>query len=319
MWQPKLTWADAKRRAQVLQDIRYFFNERSVVEVDTPNLCHATVTDVHLDAFSCLSFPAENDDLLYLQTSPEFSMKRLLAAGYQSIYQIGKAFRYESSGRFHNPEFTMLEWYRVGFDHFQLMTELDELLQCVLGCQSADKLSYQQVFIDFLAIDPLACNVASLKDKLSEFQIFGDWIKNETDKDILLQVLFSECIEPELAKERPCFIYHYPASQSALARLSNADSRVAERFECYFKGIELANGFNELTDPNEQLKRFEIDNIKRAELNKLQVAIDHRFIQALQYGLPDCAGVAVGIDRLLMLALDKNSISEVMSFNINNA
>ena len=322
MWQSNLSWERAKQRAEIIQSIRNFFVQRDVVEVETPLLCNGTITDVYIDSFNCRFDFSESSDSqtnLYLQTSPEFAMKRLLASGYGSIFQLCKAFRHEPFGSFHNPEFTMLEWYRLDYDHDDLMQEVEEFLLMLLPIDGSDRLTYQQAFIRYLQIDPLDCQLLELKEKLSSENIQGDWIENEMDKDILLQVLFSERIEKKIGQSSPCFIYNFPKSQSALAKLSTDDPRVAERFECYFKGIELANGFNELTDANEQLKRFEEDNIKRAKLGKALKPIDMNFIDALNAGLPNCSGVALGIDRLLMLIMNADTIKETMSFDINNA
>ncbi len=320
-WQSNLSWELAKQRAYYLAKIRQFFASKGVIEVETPLLSHATITDVYIDAFATqyeFGVDAKAEEL-YLQTSPEFAMKRLLASGYGSIFQLCKAFRSESAGRHHNPEFTMLEWYRLGFDHFQLMDEVAELLKLVLNCEITEQKSYQAVFLEYLNIDPLATNVDELKRELTRQNVLGDWIATETDIDILLQVLFTECIETKIGRENPCFIYNYPSSQSALAKISQTDHRVAERFECYFKGIELANGFHELTDAKEQLQRFEADNQSRIAKGKVAKPIDQQLLQALENGLPDCAGVALGVDRLIMLALDMPSIEKVMTFDINNA
>ncbi len=253
--------------------------------------------------------------ILYLQTSPEFAMKRLIAAGSGCIYQICRAFRDDESGRVHNPEFLLLEWYRMEYDHFQLMSEMDELLCLILGTKKAHKVSYQQLFIDYLQFDPLSAPTVDLQQMVFN-KING--LKLE-DRDQMLQVLFSILIEPEIAKKRPVMVYGFPASQSALARLSPSDPRVAERFEVYFQGIELANGFHELTDATEQRQRFLSDNLQRKKSEKEQKPLDERFLSALGSGLPDCSGVALGLDRLLMLLLQKESITEVMPFPINRA
>ncbi len=295
MWQTDLSWETAKLRAEYIDTIRSFFKEKEVVEVETPLLSQGTVTDVHLEAFSCrydFLINDKTDNELYLQTSPEFAMKRLLASGYGCIYQISKAFRYEQAGRYHNPEFSILEWYRIGFDHFQLMSEVSELLQAVLSCKPATRISYQEAFLRYLQIDPLETSLTELKQALADNNVAGDWITQETDADTLLQVLFSECIESQIGQDAPCFIYHYPSSQSALAKISKADNRVAERFECYFKGVELANGFHELTNASEQLARFEQDNLVRHKSAKVEKPVDQRLVAALSSGLPHCAGVA---------------------------
>lgn len=318
-WQPTLTWEYAQKRAQILQKIRQFFNERNVIEVETPALSQGTVTDVHLEAITCRynflsdSSP-EQATTLYLQTSPEFHMKRLLASGYGCIFQIAKAFRHEEAGRFHNPEFTLLEWYRLGFDHFALMEEVAELLNIILDCTAPTQTTYQQLFIELLNIDPLIATRTQLLSLIEQHEKLSDWLTVEQDNDILLQFIFSEIIEPKIGNESPCFVYNFPRSQASLAKICAEDGRVAERFECYFKGIELVNGFNELTDVDAQLKRFQEDNIKRNVSNLEEKPIDKNFLTALSQGLPQCSGVALGIDRLIMLALKAEHIQEVISF-----
>lgn len=323
-WQPTMDWQNAKQRAHILAQIRSFFLALDIIEVETPLLSHATVTDVHLDAFSTLyNYSAEShcdeSTNLYAQTSPEFAMKRLLASGYGCCYQICKAFRHEQQGRYHNPEFTMLEWYRVGFDHFQLMDEVAELLSSVLGCQQVERISYQELFIREVAIDPLMTNRDELIRIISAHDKLSDWLEQEDCLDTLLQFIMAELIEPNIGDNKPCFVYNFPASQASLAKISLKDPRVAERFECYFKGIELANGFHELTDVAQQKLRFEQDNQTRTTLGKIEQDIDQHFISALEHGLPACAGVALGIDRLVMLALTVNKIDQVITFPIANA
>jgi lysyl-tRNA synthetase class 2 len=320
-WQPTLTWEYAQKRAQVLQKIRQFFNERNVVEVETPALSQGTVTDVHLDAISCRydflsDSSAEQATNLYLQTSPEFHMKRLLASGYGCIFQIAKAFRHEEAGRFHNPEFTLLEWYRLGFDHFTLMAEVAELLKTVLDCSEPTQISYQQLFIEQVNLDPLTATRVQLLALIKDHGKSSEWLTEELDNDILLQFILSEIIEPEIGNNSPCFVYHFPRSQASLAKICREDLRVAERFECYFQGVELVNGFNELTDPHVQLERFQEDNMNRKTLSIPQRPIDRNFIAALSQGLPQCSGVALGIDRLIMLALKTEHIEQVISFPI---
>ena len=323
-WKSTQSWESAQLKAKLLFKIRSFFANRNIVEVETPTLSQGTVTDVYLDGFTSkynflADTPADVECELYLQTSPEFAMKRLLSSGYGSIYQICKAFRHEATGRYHNPEFTILEWYRVGYDHFQLMNEVEALLVSVLACGSAERISYQSLFIKILGIDPLDCNTADLISILTSRNILCDWLLVEPSIDILLQFVFSEIVEPLIGKSAPCFVYDFPSNQASLARISNKDCRVAERFECYFKGIELANGFNELTDAEQQYQRFDEDNKIRKMQGKAPRIIDHRFIDALNNGLPECAGVALGIDRLMMIALDEESIDKVISFPISHA
>jgi len=323
-WQSTLTWQNAQKRAAVLQQIRQFFAERKVIEVETPALSQGTVTDVYLDALSCnydflADSPAGHSTELFLQTSPEFHMKRLLASGYGCIFQIAKAFRHEESGKNHNPEFTMLEWYRIGFDQFDLMSEVADLLQVVLGGNKALFTSYQDIFLKTVSVDPLTASFDELVEVLNQHEKAADWLIEMNDADLLLQFIFTEIIEPTIGINEPQFIYDFPIAQASLAKRSSNDPRVAQRFECYFKGIELVNGFNELTDANEQQVRFEEDNAKRTVQGLPVKPIDGNFIAALNHGLPQCSGVALGIDRLVMLALDCPHINEVVSFGIDNA
>ncbi|MFH6908857.1 elongation factor P--(R)-beta-lysine ligase [Vibrio fluvialis] len=314
-WMPTASIEQLKQRATLLRSIRQFFAERDVLEVDTPAMSHATVTDVHLHTFQTeFVGPGYADGRkLHLMTSPEFHMKRLLAAGSGSIYQMGKAFRNEENGRYHNPEFTMLEWYRVGFDHHDLMDEMDALLQMTLQTDPAERMTYQQAFLDVLGVCPLEGCMTELKQAAATLGL-SDIAEPEQDRDTLLQLLFSMGIEAKIGQHVPAFVYDFPASQAALAKINPNDARVADRFEVYFKGIELANGFHELDNPREQLARFEADNAKRIEMGLTPQPIDYHLIAALEAGLPECAGVALGIDRLIMLALGEDHIDTVTAF-----
>ncbi|QIR07078.1 elongation factor P--(R)-beta-lysine ligase [Salinivibrio costicola] len=319
-WQPTASMTQLKKRSAIIARIRQFFAERAVWEVDTPALSQAAVTDVHLHSFSTsLVGPGFAKGLpLYLMTSPEFHMKRLLAAGSGAIYQISKAFRNEEAGRYHNPEFTMLEWYRPDFDHHQLMDEMDALLQAVLSCQGATRMSYQAAFQSCTGLCPLRADIDQLR-ALAATQGLADITEDETDKDTLLQLLFSVMVEPNIGQQAPAFVYDFPASQAALAKISEADPRVAHRFEVYFQGIELANGFYELQDAQEQRRRFEADNAMRVARGLRPQPIDQHLLAALDAGLPDCAGVALGIDRLVMLALGCDHIDAVTAFPVSRA
>jgi lysyl-tRNA synthetase class 2 len=315
-WQPSASIEQIKARAQLLKQLRHFFDERKVLEVSTPVLAEAGVTDPFIDNFH-LDYGFGNTSsshTLYLHTSPEYAMKRLLAAGCEHIYQIGPVFRHEGSGRLHSPEFTLLEWYRTGFSMQNLIDEVSELLQTTLRVQHVEQVTYQQVFLRFLKFDPLVANKEELlvAAKANNIDFYGD--SESLDRDDLLQLLFSEVIEPEFAKQHPVIVSHFPASQAALATLCNDDKRVANRFEAYYKGIELANGFHELTHVKEQRQRFEQDNQKRLALGKPPMPIDERFLSALEAGLPDCAGVAIGVDRLQMLMTGAMHIRDVMAF-----
>jgi lysyl-tRNA synthetase class 2 len=319
-----MKWEVAKSRGNVINEIRDFFKNKNVIEVETPSLSMGTVTDPYLDAFSTQYNYLDNSDInqsqqLYLQTSPEFHMKRLLASGYGCIFQICKAFRHEDSGRYHNPEFTLLEWYRIGFDQHDLMAEVDELLSTVVKTPKSEKISYQNLFIKFVSIDPLTATFNQLYEVIELQGKAADWLYESDDCDLLLQFIFSEIIEKNIGLSRPCFVYNFPIAQASLAKECVEDNRVAQRFECYFKSVELANGFNELTDADIQITRFEQDNSKRQQLGLITKNIDENFIKALQSGLPQCAGVALGIDRLMMIALEKSAIEDVISFPIERA
>jgi len=320
LWAPSASINTLKQRAAILRTIREFFYTRNVMEVETPSLSSASVTDVHLASFSTQFVgPGHAGGLpLYLQTSPEFAMKRLLAAGSGAIFQLCKAFRNEEAGSQHNPEFTMLEWYRPGFDEFALMDEMDELMQLILNVMPAERLTYQQAFEQVLSLDPLTATLSQLQALACDHG-FADIAKNETNKDTLLQLLFCMKIEPTIGQTKPCFVYHFPASQAALAQICEHDNRVAGRFELYYKNMELANGFNELTNAKEQAKRFDEDNAYRAANGLNHVPMDKRLIAALEHGLPQCAGVAMGIDRLVMLATEKETIKEVIAFDVDRA
>lgn len=308
-WKPSASLENLKARAKLLAAIRAFFAERDVLEVDTPALSHHGVTDRYMRSMTA---KVSSNQSGFLQTSPEYAMKRLLAAGSGSIYQICKAFRQDEVGAKHNPEFSMLEWYRVGFNHMQLMDEVHELIECVLGKRQQERLSYQQAFIEFLGIDPLSINDGELEQfARTNLGLLPDGL----ERDDYLSLLFEDKIEPQLGlNDSICFIYDYPASQAALARISDTDPRVAHRFELYIEGIELANGFYELADSNQQLERFKADNRWRVQNNLSEIAIDQHFIEALEHGLPECSGVALGLDRLLMIKLATNNICDVIAF-----
>lgn len=321
-WRPSADLEALRGRAALLARLRAFFAERGVLEVETPALCAATVTDLHLHSLSCrLEFGGESRTF-YLQTSPEFAMKRLLAAGSGPIFQICRSFRDAESGRLHNPEFTLLEWYRPGFDHHRLMDEMADLLELLLGWPRAEKLTYGAAFESVFGIDPHLATAPALAALAAaqglELVGFGP----ESTADDWLQLLFSHGVEPRLGRGRPTFVYDYPASQAALARLG-ADlpggPLRARRFEVYAEGLELANGFHELTDAAEQRRRFEADREERRRRGLALPPIDENLLAALAAGLPDCAGVALGIDRLVMLALGKKSLAEVIAFPADRA
>lgn len=318
-WQPTANNTTLVKRAEIMEQIRAFFKSRGVLEVETPLMSQAGVTDLHLHSFSTRFVgPGASQGLpLYLITSPEYSMKRLLAAGSGPIFQICKCFRNEEAGRYHNPEFTMLEWYRPFFTMLHLINEVDDLLQEILNCKPAQHLSYQHAMQKHLDIDPLSASLEVLQN--AAVKLGMDNFKDEQDRDTLLQLLFSFGVEPKIGLEQPVVVYHFPASQAALAKINPADHRVAERFEFYFKGVELANGFHELTDAKEQKLRFEEDNQRRINNGLPEMPVDQYLLAALEHGMPETSGVALGLDRLIMLALNKKSLQEVMSFPVSTA
>lgn len=290
-------------RAKILAKIRAFFAKRQVSEVETPLLLPFTNPAPYLENFSC--------DDLYLQTSPEFAMKKLLASGSGDIYQICKAFRKNESGRLHNPEFTILEWYRLNFDHHQLMDEVEELLIATIKSPRAQRITYQEVWQKFIGINPHTTTIRQLKGIAKENNLL---IKNlENNCDELIQLLFTHIIEPQIGKKCPVFIYDFPASQAMLARIRKEKYKIASRFELYYQGIELANGFHELKDPREQHQRFKKDSATRQRLHLPNIPIDHELLKILP-NLPDCAGVALGVDRLLLLATKQTSLDDVVFF-----
>jgi len=305
-------------RADTLAKIRAFFAERDVMEVETPLLASAPVTDLHLHALSCRYRGPGVDEgrELYLQTSPEFAMKRLLAAGSGPIYQICRAARNGEAGRRHNPEFTILEWYRPGWDHHRLMDEVDELLAAILGCGSGERLSYAATFERYAGIDVFAESNEALRLRVEDFGVKD--VEGLT-RDDLLNLVLTHVIEPKVGHCQPTFIHDYPASQASLAKVRDGDPPLAERFEVFAEGVELANGYHELTDPAVQRRRFESDLEARRNLGLPEVPIDERLLAALEHGLPECAGIALGVDRLIMLAAGTRDIADVLTFPIDRA
>ncbi|HET7308230.1 MAG TPA: EF-P lysine aminoacylase EpmA [Gammaproteobacteria bacterium] len=308
-WRPTAPIANLRKRADILATIRAFFAQRDVLEVETPLLSKAAVTDAHLDSIAA--------DGGFLHTSPEFAMKRLLAAGAGDIYQLCKVFRAGEVGRHHNPEFTLLEWYRVGWDYRRLMAEVAELLAQVLdlGVES-ECVSYRDALMGAVGIDPFSASVDALEAAADRAGLGG---AGPLDRDGWLDLLAGGCVYPELGRNRLCFIYDFPVSQAALARVRPGDPPVAERFEVLFNGLELGNGFSELTDAAEQRHRFERDLAYRRKQGRDEPPIDGRFLAALEAGLPESAGVAVGVDRIVMLACRVECIGEVTAFTAENA
>jgi len=317
-WRPAAPLANLHWRARALKTVRGFLDDRGYTEVETPVLAAAGVTDPNLQGLT-VSYhgpDAASDGQLWLQTSPEYAMKRLLAAGSGPIYQIARAFRGGEHGRLHNPEFSLLEWYRLDADHWAKMAEVARLVATVLGERPAAYRRYAEVFAEYLGVDPLTADNATLAN-LAEERI--DRPPGGLDRDGLLDLLMGQVVVPRLGRSEFTFVTDFPASQAALARLNPADPRVAERFECYVDGVELANGFHELTDAAEQARRFAADTQYRQARGEPIPAVDEHLLAALRAGLPPCTGTALGLDRLFMLALGESSLDAVMAFPLNRA
>jgi len=321
-WQPTADLNRLKSRANLLAAVRQFFAQREVMEVETPLLCQTTGTDPNLDFFRT-DYAGVTSHALFLQTSPEFAMKRLLAAGTGSIYQICKAFRNGEAGRYHNPEFTILEWYRVGFDLQRLMDEVAALLTGYLTTfipkLSVVRASYRDWFLRHAGIDPLDFNVPVYRAFAERIglpeaaELCGD------HHALWLDLLFSHYLQNRMPANTICMIYDYPSVQSSLARLHPADPRVCERFEVFINGVELGNGYYELLDADEQEARFDAEIRFRASQGLAPVSKDQRLLAALTQGLPICSGVAIGLDRLLMIASQAEDIAQVLAFPILRA
>ena len=308
-WQPLVSPQGLEARSSLYTQTREFFASRNVLEVETPIIQASAVTDPYIE-----SIPAHNiDSELYLHTSPEYCMKRMLAFYKQDIYQLCKVFRAGESGRYHHFEFTMLEWYRVGWSYQKLMLEVNEFIKFL----SKDKIklgetvftSYQDIFIKYCEIDPMQANQA---EYIRACQFADISLTEKLSEQGYQELLLDQAIAPQFPKDQLTFIYDFPMQQAELAKINQ--NGVAERFELYIGAIELANGFQELTDADEQLERFKADNIKREQNNRNQIDIDKKFLAALQAGVPESSGVALGIDRLLMLLLGASEIKEVLAF-----
>jgi lysyl-tRNA synthetase class 2 len=308
-------------QAQLLALARQYFAERQVTEVITPVLSQSAGTDPALEPLrSHYTGPGYAHGLpLYLQTSPEFPMKRLLAGGSGDIYQICQAFRNGESGRLHNPEFSVLEWYRLGFDHHQLMDEMTDLVKVCLETEfPVERVSYRQLFDHFFHWDPLTASQEQIQASAEAHPIHGAVDMNLNQRDEWLDLLLTHVIEQHLGQGRLTFVYDYPASQASLARLNPQDPRMASRFELYYQGIELANGFHELANSKDQRQRFQAENQQREQNGQQQMPLDEHLLAVLD-NLPDCSGVALGLDRLLMLKLGAHSLDQVLNFPLNQA
>ncbi len=317
-WRPSAPLATLRHRAEVITQVREFFGSRGVLEVETPVLSRHTVTDPNLHSLSTdLIVPGHSSPVRYhLQTSPEFAMKRLLASGSGPIFQVCKSFRDGEAGSSHNPEFSMLEWYRPGWDHHQLMDEVDELLLFVLGVATGQRRTCAEVFAEAAGVDVHRDDAAQLHHRCVELALEPI---SGLDREGWLSLLMARIIEPKLGRGRPTFLLDFPVDQAALARIRPGDPPVAERFEVYVEGVELANGYHELTDPAEQKRRFENDIEIRRQRGLTTPDPDDRLLAALENGLPSCAGIALGLDRLVMLSTKAKMIGDVIAFPIERA
>lgn len=315
-YQPTCSIETLKTRAKLYQTIRQFFAERDVLEVETPVVSQAAVTDIHLASVRALRHIHGQERTQYLQTSPEFAMKRLLASGSGAIYQICKVFRDDEHGRKHNSEFTMLEWYRPDFNLNDLMHETSALLQACLQHRFDDLrpivMSYKHAFQDRLDINPLQASLVELKKTASRLGLsldLGD------DRLAYIDLLFSHFVEPSLGFDTPVFLTDFPPEMASLAKVRTDEDgeQVAARFEVYIEGLELANAYDELLDANVLKQRFDADNLERQQANLPVMPIDEYLLAALPH-MPSCAGIALGIDRLLMVATEQLKIGQVIAF-----
>lgn len=325
---PSAPLENIRRRAEIIKSIRRFFDERDFIEVQTPILSRDTVIDHYLDPLSLPVNLFGKEEIFYLQTSPEFALKRLVTAGMKRIFEITPVFRKGDRGQHHNVEFTMLEWYRVGDDYRQGIDFLADLVTTVGGFDGCDKVSFAQLVRDHIGLDP---DFAGAEDYLDYVKRKGiAWSEsfldpeNPATADDWLDLIFSEEIQPRLGSERPIILYDYPATQAQLARTrtkneNGREYQVAERFELFIKGLELANGYHELREASVLRERNKITAEERRRSKMQALPQESRLLQAMEFGFPDCSGCALGIERLLMILLNADSIDQVLTFPIERA
>jgi lysyl-tRNA synthetase class 2 len=319
---PTAPWKNLALRAELLARTRAFFSDRDFLEVETPFVSADVVVDRHLDPLSLvLPHDPRRPDVgrkMWLQTSPEFGMKRLMAAGGRAIYQIARAFRAGEAGPLHNPEFTIVEWYRRGDSMFDGMQLVSDLAEALFDFGPAERLSYAEAFERHVTIDPHRCEPRQLAEVAKRQGISVSESMAQSDRDAWLNLLLAHLVEPHLGRDRPTILYHYPAGQAALAQV-HGDPPVAERFELYVRGVELANGYHELLDPTILRRRNLAANQDRVRDGKPPLPEENRLLAAMEHGLADCTGVALGFDRAVMLAAGAGSLAEVMAFPIDRA
>ncbi|MFK7767624.1 MAG: EF-P lysine aminoacylase EpmA [Mariniblastus sp.] len=319
---PTASIENLRRRAQVLASIRRFFDQKNFFEVDTPTLSHDIVVDRYLQPVGISKSDltgrsSDSSQRMWLQTSPEFGMKRLMVAGADAIYQICKCYRCDEIGTLHNPEFTMLEWYRAGDDMVAGMDLLAELVETILERPKSKRLSYREAFKRYADVDPFESSMESLESAARAGGI-GVELKGES-RDGWLNLMLSQIVEPNLGINAPMVIYDWPVSQSALAVVRDDECPVAERFEIYVDGVELANGYHELLDPEELARRNVINNQQRVKDGNALLPENSRLLDAMRVGMPQCSGVALGVDRLVMLAIGASTVADVIAFPVENA
>lgn len=316
-WRPNADRETLAARSRFLADIRTFFAKRGVLEADVPALSAAAAVEPHLASIRCQTA----EGMRYLHTSPEFGLKRLLAAGSGPVYQLSHVFRDGERGRWHNPEFTMLEWYRPGWDERTLAHELDDLLAALDIPAPVERRRFAEVFREHTGLDPLTANVAALADCARELDCAVDDPPTDTRdaRPFWLDALMGMHVAPRLGPEKPCLVHDFPQDMAGLTRIRDGNPPTAARFELYWRGVELANGGDELTDANTLRRRFEMDLAarQRQELNQPPQA--ELLLNALEHGLPQCSGVAVGVDRLLALQQGHDSLAPVLPFTIQRA
>ena len=320
-WEPTATHDVLRLRATLNAAVREFFAQRNVLEVETPVLSLAGNTDPNIASFG-LEFSDHTDGASrtrWLRTSPEFALKRLLSAGVGDCYELGRVFRDGEVGGRHNPEFTMLEWYRIGWDHHRLIDETAALVACALALvgrnATLERIAWRDVYLQHLQLDPMTAPLRQLQNALGDVRINADGL----GRDDWLDLLLTHRLQPGFDHDVMLVMHDYPATQAALARVRPGDPPLAERFELYLGPLELANGYHELTEADEQRLRFEQDLSIRRLRGTVTPPLDERLLQALDAGLPPCAGVALGVDRLLMAMLETDRIADVLTFPFDRA
>jgi len=313
-WRPGASRNAVEARARLLSCVRAFMAERRVLEVETPVLSQAGNSDPNIQ-----SIATDDQSKRYLRTSPEYAMKRLLAAGHRDIYELGRVFRAGEQGQYHNPEFTLLEWYRTGLPYLELASEVVDLIRfCGDGVYDGwevRRLAYRDLLRQSIGLDPAFCSETELSNCALERGIRS----GPLDHLQWLDLLFADIVQPALPGECITIVYDFLPEQAALSRIRDGDNPAAERFEVFLGQMELANGYQELADADEQLRRFERENRLRGIRGEETAPIDSRLIDALRQGLPECSGVALGIDRLLMSILKLERIEAVLAFDADRA